>query len=1091
MNDKISYEELERYKETGLAFINSTIKKKYCLQNEKTLLDIINRSMSPLKDKLSNERYDYIYNMFLDNRCLPAGSILFSLGNTERKSSLSNCYFIPIENDSIEGIYDCCKNMAKTFASRGGVGIDITVLRPKGSPTNNSALTSTGAVSFMPTFDDVSYTIGQFGRRGAEIISIDVRHPDVLDFIWSKSRSKEVFGVDQLSGKTRDLSNCNITVKLTDKFINAVKKDENFDLIFPDFENCKDIYDSEWDGDFDEWILKGYPIKTYKTLKAKDILKQLAESSWLSGDPGVAFWDNVIRWTPSSFDKRIKAFGFNPCLPSWAPILTPYGYKRLKNIKNEILINNQTLNCSDVFKSGENQELYELKLKNGINLYATHNHKISVLENNNVIDIELSNINIQNHKIKVDYSPITYEINNDDYEKGIIAGWIFGDGSIGKKTKTSYFISVALGIEEFNKEQFLLNIFKKYIPEPDNLEFKQYKKTCKILNITKNVQKDYIIKYILNCDNKNDFDLLNNTISFQIGFISALISCDGYAYNKINSKKKVNRQFVLLNQSGERGFKILQDIQFVLASLDIYSSLTISNHAKIDKRGVNCQTSWHLEIVDVENFNKHFKIFNDKKQYTIEEICKNFSNIKRLRISNLKKYQKIKSIQKINNEDVFDINVPNENHFIASTIQVHNCGEQTLGKWLNCLLGSMCLHKYVIHPYTNIAEFNMELFESDVKHMIIFLDTLIDINNHPLKQQTEMDLYARRVGLGFTGLADMLAMLNLEYDEEKAFEFVDDLLFNKYTIELNTSIELSKEFGPAPCFSDKKSRSLFIKQPFIQRVLNRMFPTRRESFIDNIKQHGLRNSALNTVAPTGSISIISDNCSSGMEPVFDILYERSGRINEKTTIYHYPILKYGNLTSTVSKDELKKKYHYKTAYDINYKDRIRMQSVVQKWTDASISSTINLPNNCTIEDIYNIYLQAHSAGLKGITIFRDSSKGSVLSTIKENGNGNGNNIDELTIKHSEIRQIISEFLPKIKKQLRERHRGYRDIVKWYGEDVYLNIVLGKDDHPMEVFAKVPEELAINKQTGEFDSGIYNEYLTYWDTICRNDRRDRS
>ena len=81
-------------------------------------------------------------------------------------------------------------------------------------------------------------------------------------------------------------------------------------------------------------------------------------------------------------------------------------------------------------------------------------------------------------------------------------------------------------------------------------------------------------------------------------------------------------------------------------------------------------------------------------------------------------------------------------------------------------------------------------------------------------------------------------------------------------------------------------------------------------------------------------------------------------------------------------------------------------------------------------------------------------------------------------------EYVVDFLPKIKKQLRERHRGYRDIVKWYGEDVYLNIVLGKDDHPMEVFAKVPEELAINKQTGEFDSGIYNEYLTYWDTICR-------
>lgn len=405
--------------------------------------------------------------------------------------------------------------------------------------------------------------------------------------------------------------------------------------------------------------------------------------------------------------------------------------------------------------------------------------------------------------------------------------------------------------------------------------------------------------------------------------------------------------------------------------------------------------------------------------------------------------------------------------------------EQVLAIWLNCLLSSLCFYKYVINPYTSNAEFDTELFETDLKYLIIFLDTLIDINTHPLKEQTEADLYGRRIGIGFTGLADMLAMLGIEYGSEEAINYIDDLLYNKYVIELNTSIELAKDKGCAPCFETKKSRISFIKQPHIQKTLDKMLPTRREVVENNIKQYGLRNSALNTVAPNGSLSILFDNCSSGMEPVFDVLYERNGRINEKVLIFHYPILKYGKLNETnITKDELKKKFNYKTAYDINYKDRLRMQATVQKWTDASVSSTVNLPNNCTIEDIYNIYKEAHSLGIKGITVFRDGSKGSILSST----NNTTSDVDELTVKHSEIRKVITDFLPRIKKQLRERHRGYRDIVKWKAEDVYINIVLGKDDHPMELFAKVPEEIAI--VNGEYDSGVYNEYLSYWDTICR-------
>jgi len=123
------------------------------------------------------------YNLLKDFRFLPGGRILFGAGQ-KRRTTLLNCYYIGIKEDSIEAIFDWCKEAARTYSYGGGMGVDISTLRPKGTPVNNSAVFSTGAVSFMQLMSDTTETIGQNNRRGALLISIPVDHPDVLDFIW-------------------------------------------------------------------------------------------------------------------------------------------------------------------------------------------------------------------------------------------------------------------------------------------------------------------------------------------------------------------------------------------------------------------------------------------------------------------------------------------------------------------------------------------------------------------------------------------------------------------------------------------------------------------------------------------------------------------------------------------------------------------------------------------------------------------------------------------------------------------------------------------------------------------------------------------
>ncbi len=206
-----------------------------------------------------------------------------------------NCYVIPIKEDSIEGIFEWCKEAARTYSLGGGVGTDISVLRPKGSPVNNSAIYSSGSVSFMELFSTTTGTIGQSGRRGALMITISVDHPDVLDFIEIKNDPER-----------RKVQYANISVRVTDEFMKAVERDDDFLL----------RYENPVVGRFE------------KTVRAKEIWERLVKNAWASAEPGVIFWDNVKRDSTTEYN-NIEVITTNPC--SEIP-LEPYGCCCLGNV---------------------------------------------------------------------------------------------------------------------------------------------------------------------------------------------------------------------------------------------------------------------------------------------------------------------------------------------------------------------------------------------------------------------------------------------------------------------------------------------------------------------------------------------------------------------------------------------------------------------------------------------------------------------------------------------------------------------------------------------------------------------------------------
>ncbi len=537
---------------------------------------VANEISSVEPENIRGEWKKNFYWLLEDFKMVPGGRILFGAGQEKygRRATLNNCYVIPVKDDSLEAIFEWTKEAARTYSLGGGVGTDISILRPKGAPVNNAALKSTGSVSFMNIMSETTGTIGQAGRRGALMITIRVDHPDIFDFIKVKRDLKTV-------------RYANISVKITDEFMNAVINDEDFTLRF---ENDK-------------------VGKIERKVRARELWNELIKSARDWAEPGLIFWDTMKRESTSEYN-GMEILTTNPC--SEIP-LEPYGA---------------------------------------------------------------------------------------------------------------------------------------------------------------------------------------------------------------------------------------------------------------------------------------------------------------------------------------------------------------------CNLGNVNLSYFVKNPFEN-PEIDWTSLEKALRYTVRFLDDVVDYNlyKHPLKQQTEEAKKSRRIGVGFTGLGDMLAKMRIKYDSEEALAFVDNLFRNIMIIVYDEGTELAKEKGTFPAFDLEKH----MKSPFIQRL--------PEELKKKIEKYGLRNVAMLTIPPVGSGSILAGT-SSGIEPIFAFSYKRRSESLSKAEfkVYHPLVKQYMELYGI--KDEKDLPDYFIEAHKIDPFFRVKLQGVIQRYIDHSISSTVNLPSETTVEEVANIYLEAWKQGCKGITVYREGSREGILITEK-------------------------------------------------------------------------------------------------------------
>lgn len=326
---------------------------------------------------------------------------------------------------------------------------------------------------------------------------------------------------------------------------------------------------------------------------------------------------------------------------------------------------------------------------------------------------------------------------------------------------------------------------------------------------------------------------------------------------------------------------------------------------------------------------------------------------------------------------------------------VNPCAEQPLMEGGSCLLGSLNLSEFVVHPFTNRAYFDFDKFMDAVFIAVEGLNEVLDegLPLHPLQIQRDNARDWRQIGLGIMGLADMFIKLGIPYGSEESLK-----LSNKIgKVMKNTALLKSSLLAMEKSVFPKYDKDAVFKSEYFQ---NDLFPHVKKT----IESYGLRNSQILTIAPTGSISTMW-GISGGIEPIFATHFERKTEsLHGEDVVYkvYTPIVK--QLIEIQGHDLLPPEVV--TTHDLDWKDRIRMQGVWQNYIDASISSTVNLPQETTVEEVEELFIEAWKQGLKGVTIFRDGCQRAGILTVEK--------VDVTTSEDKELKTIDIEEVEQVK-----------------------------------------------------------------------------
>lgn len=972
------------------------------------------------KGKKNQDLYYQEFLWALRQGVIPAGRIISNAGALEHKPATStiNCTVSGTIADSMDDILAKVHEAGLTLKAGCGIGYEFSTLRPKNAYVSGAGAYTSGPLSFMDIYDKMCFTVSSAGgRRGAQMGTFDIGHPDVIDFIRAKRED----------GRLRQF---NLSLLITAEFMQAVKSDQPWALSFPINErevklDNLDLNDKQhilWRAlpCKDNYIVNEAGLvacKISKTIPARRLWDIIMSSTYDYAEPGFILIDKVNEMNNNWFCEQIRAT--NPCVTADTWVQTLHGAKQVGSLlgqKITVLVDGQAHQSGNqgFFKTAT-KEVIKLQTKEGLSLRLTRDHKVRkvtrlsryMLETEWCEAGKLANgdqVSLNNHR--------QHAFWQGKYTKnqGYLIGLLVGDGVL-KQDKAVLSVwraaqvvngelnasntgveaimnKVMLATEEFS----IRSNFKGWVEIAGRNEyrlcFSELKTLAEELGMTSG--------------NKCISPQLEMASSeFYQGFLQGFFDADGSIQG--SQEKGVS---IRLSQSD---LSRLEAVQRMLLRLGINSVIYRNRRPAGIKKLPNGKNG----MADYKISAQHELVISGDNLYVFQEQI-DFSDInKSNRLKNvLNTYKRqlnherfvatVDSVTFDSLEDVYDIQIPGINTFDANGLHAHNCGEQPLPPYGSCLLGSINLTRFVQKPFTKEAFFDWDCYRKTIRIFTRMLDNVVEINGLPLARQREEIISKRRHGMGYLGLGSTVTMLGKRYGDADSVEFTEEVTKVLAIEGWKAALSLAKEKGSAPIMEQQftvtgemlylrpemKTDGYKIGDTVPGRVLHAKYSRYMQQLaqfepelVAELIETGARFSHHSSIAPTGTISLsLANNASNGIEPSFAHHYARNvirqgKKSKEKVDVYSFELLAFRELGNAEAMPYSENPEHqlpdyFISADDVSPKQHVDIQAAAQKWIDSSISKTANVPTDFPYEDFKSIYEYAYDKGLKGCTTFR-------------------------------------------------------------------------------------------------------------------------
>ena len=959
------------------------------------------------------EQREHWYEQFLwalYRGAIPAGRIISNAGATAYKPATStiNCTVSGTVGDSMDDILSKLHEAGLTLKAGCGIGYEFSTLRPRGAYVSGAGAYTSGPLSFMDIYDKMCFTVSSAGgRRGAQMATFDVGHPDVLDFIRAKRED----------GRLRQF---NLSLLITSEFMQAVQDDSDWALAFPlspaELETDKlDINDSSqviwryWSTTHKYLTREDGMVacRVYRILKARRIWDAIMASTYDFAEPGFILIDRVNEYNNNWFCEDIRAT--NPCVTADTWVQTAEGPKQVQDLLGQPFLAridgaDHASGVEGFFRTA-NKAVLRLQTREGHTLRLTADHPVrKVVEQTRwrteTLWCEAGQLKEGDKVLLNNHRNTTSWPGAHNFEEGFLLGLLVGDGTLKADSAVlsvwpqqavangSAIAANALMSEALRCAQTLPHRadFSGWVAVQGRGEYRL--KSASLRDLAQHLG--------MQPGNKVITPALEKTSSaFYRGFLRGLFDADGSVQGSQNKGVSLR-----LAQSD---LPRLEAVQRMLLRLGIASTIYTERRAAgyavlPDGQGgqreypVQAQHELVISGDNLAEFAEHIGFADNAKASRLQQLLAGY----RRQLNRERFTATVLSVTADGHADVFDVQVPGINTFDANGLHAHNCGEQPLPPYGACLLGSINLTRFVRQPFTEQASFAWEEYRKVVGIFTRMLDNVVEINGLPLPEQREEIMRKRRHGMGFLGLGSTICMLRMKYGDPQSLLFTEQVAKEMALEGWRTGLKLGQEKGVAPLMDEEftVTGEMLAKRPEMredgynvgEKIKGKVLWAKYSRYMqqvaaeepelaETLAEQGARFTHHSSIAPTGTISLsLANNASNGIEPSFAHHYSRNiiregKKSKEKVDVFSYELLAYRTLIDSDAMTNNLPEY-FISADEVSPIQHVDVQAAAQKWIDSSISKTANVPTDYPFKDFKDIYLYAYQQGLKGCTTFR-------------------------------------------------------------------------------------------------------------------------